>query len=281
MGKSILAVQIGDSITKCIAINGFKMEAIQQPVLYFDFELSDKQFEIRYSIDYQQHYFWDEKFLRVEINADATIPDNLQFEDYLNASLEKAIIETNTKILIIDNITYLKNETERAKDALPLMKHLKALKKKYGLSILALAHTPKRDMTKPITRNDLSGSKMLMNFCDSSFAIGESSTDKSIRYLKQIKSRNTGMIYDADNICVCHIDKPYNFLRFEFLRFGNELEHLKILTMKDKNNRANEVADLKKQGMSNVEIAEKYGVSEGAVRKWLKKSMPDLEEPPF
>ena len=56
--------------------------------------------------------------------------------------------------MIIDNLTYLKNETEKAKDALPLMKHLKALKRKYGLSILALAHTPKRDATKQLSRND-------------------------------------------------------------------------------------------------------------------------------
>lgn len=93
--------------------------------------------------------------------------------------------------MIIDNIIYLKDETEKAKFALPLMKDLQRLKNKYGLSILALAHTPKRDLSKSITRNDLQGSKMLINFCDSSFSIGESSTDKNIRYLKQIKARNT------------------------------------------------------------------------------------------
>jgi len=84
------------------------------------------------------------------------------FEGFLNHSLEQALNETQAKILIIDNITYLKNETEKAKDALPLMKHLKSLKSKFRLSILALAHTPKRDLSKQITRNDLQGSKMLI-----------------------------------------------------------------------------------------------------------------------
>ncbi len=65
------------------------------------------------------------------------------------------------------------------------MKELKTLKDKYGVSILALAHTPKRDMSKPLTINDLGGSKMLMNFCDSAFAIGASHKAKGIRYLKQ------------------------------------------------------------------------------------------------
>ena len=234
LGKSILAVQIANSITKGEYIAGFHLEATAQYAIYFDFELSDKQFENRYSEEFKNHYHFDEKFDRVEINPDSEIPENQSFEEYLNLSLEKVIVETGAKILLIDNITYLRNETEKAKDALPLMKHLKSLKSKYGLSIMALAHTPKRDLSKPITRNDLQGSKMLINFCDSSFSIGESSLDNKLRYLKQIKSRNTEVIYDSENVCVCQIDKPYNFLQFEFLNFGTEREHLKQQTEKEK-----------------------------------------------
>ena len=220
------------------------MEASKQPVLYFDFELSDKQFENRYSKDFEQHYNFDNNFIRVEINPDANIPETQDFEDYLNHSLERSIVETGAKILIIDNITYLKNETEKAKDALPLMKHLKELKSKYGLSILVLAHTPKRDLSKPIIRNDLQGSKMLINFCDSSFAIGESSDDKSTRYLKQIKARSTEIVYDAEHVCVCRIDKPHNFLGFEFLNFGTEPEHLKHESEKEKSELVRSIKDL-------------------------------------
>ena len=39
LGKSILAVQIGNSISKGELIRGFKLEALRQPILYFDFEL--------------------------------------------------------------------------------------------------------------------------------------------------------------------------------------------------------------------------------------------------
>lgn len=55
-GKSILAVQIADSISKGEAVPGFKLQAKAQPVVYLDFELFDKQFEARYSINYGQHY---------------------------------------------------------------------------------------------------------------------------------------------------------------------------------------------------------------------------------
>ena len=279
LGKSILAVQIADSISKGQPIKGFNIETEQQPVLYFDFELSAKQFEVRYAVENkflkvcENHYCFNADFYRVEIDPEAEIPDNILFEDFLNRSLEKCIIETNAKILIIDNITYLKNETERAKDALPLMKHLKALKSKHGLSILALAHTPKRDLSKPITRNDLQGSKMLINFVDSCFSIGESHSDKYLRYLKQIKARNTEILYDTENIITCQILKPTNFLEFQFIGFGSEREHLKELSDKDRESRISDIAELKKQGLSNVQIAKQFGVSEGAVRKWIKKSI--------
>lgn len=270
LGKSILAVQIGDSISKGEAINGFKLETQKQPILYFDFELSEKQFENRYSENFTDHYLFDDNFLRVEINPDAEIPLSQSFEDYLNESLEKSIIETGAKKLIIDNLTYLKSETEKAKDALPLMKSLKALKTKYGLSILALAHTPKRDLSKPITRNDLQGSKMLINFCDSSFSIGESTNDKSTRYIKQIKARNTEIIFDTENVCVCHIEKPYNFLRFGFLGYGIEREHLKELTEKDKASTIERVKELSGQGKSQRQISAELGISLGCVNKYLK-----------
>lgn len=270
LGKSTLAVQIGDSISRGEGIKGFRLESEKQPILYFDFELSDKQFENRCSQNFTNHYDFNSNFLRVEINPDADIPEGQGFEGFLNHSLEQSIIETKAKVLIIDNITYLKNETEKAKDALPLMKHLKALKSRYGLSILALAHTPKRDLTKPITRNDLQGSKMLINFCDSSFSIGESHADKNLRYLKQIKQRNTEQIYDADNVCVCQIDKPYNFLMFEFVNFGKEWEHLKQHTEKDRENQNQKVKELKQQGRSLREIGNELGISHMRVSRILK-----------
>lgn len=271
-----MAVQIADSISRGEPIPGFKLKAKKQPVLYFDFELSAKQFEVRYSIRneaqkvFENHYSFDDNFKRIEINPDAEIPTESTFENYLNQSLEQSIIETGAKILIIDNITYLKNETERSKDALPLMKYLKALKSKYGLSILALAHTPKRDLSRPITQNDLGGSKMLYNFVDSCFAIGQSNTDKSVRYIKQIKARNTAIIYDTENVIVCQINKPYNFLAFEFIDFGAEREHLKQITEKDRESLIEQVKELSEKGHSQRSISKELSISLGTVNKYLK-----------
>lgn len=234
VGKTILAVQIADSISRGKSIPGFKLETKAQKVIYCDFELNDKQFQSRYSRNYEDPYLFSDNFLRVEINPDADFPEDASFEFALSNAIERVITDNGAKIVIIDNITYLRHENERAKDALPLMKHLKRLKSKYNLSLLVLAHTPKRDLTKPLTRNDLQGSKVLMNFCDSSFAIGESSSDSSFRYIKMIKVRSTEHIYDSYNIMVCQITKPDNFLHFNFLHLDSEYKHLKMVTERDR-----------------------------------------------
>ena len=270
LGKSILALQISNSISKGISIVGFKNEVQPQKVLYFDFELSDKQVENRYSKNYSDHYAFNDNLVRVEINPDQEIPAKFKdFEEFLCSSLEAEIIETHAKIIVIDNLTYLKNDTEKAKEALPLMKFLNSIKKKHGLSILVLAHTPKRDSSKPLSKNDLSGSKMLINFCDSCFAIGESIQRNGLRYIKQIKQRNTELIYDTENVIICTIEKQTNFLEFVFDSHDNEMEHLKP---RNNSEQVSEIIKLKNQGLSNVEIGTQLGISEGTVRNKIKKA---------
>ncbi|QEM02376.1 AAA family ATPase [Mucilaginibacter rubeus] len=271
LGKSIVAVQVADGVSKGSGKYPFDVEAPAQPVLYCDFELTDKQFEARYSVDYEYHYHFGKNFYRAELNPDMELPHEFaDFDDYLIYSLERSVLQTGAKVLVIDNLTYLRSETERAKDALPLMKQLKALKNKYNLSILVLAHTPKRDMAQPITRNDLQGSKMLMNFCDSAFAIGESKTDVNMRYLKQIKQRNTEQLYGEGNVCLCQIGKPYNFLKYEFVSFGKEWEQLSPQNDPEQEQIMANANELKQQGLTLRQIGQKLGISHQKADRLLK-----------
>jgi RecA-family ATPase len=271
LGKSILAVQIGNSINTGKPMEPFAVESNPQPILYCDFELTDKQFEGRYSDNYQGHYYFREDFYRAELNPDAQIPKGFaNFDEYLIAALERNIVQTGVKVIIVDNLTYLRNETEQAKNALCLMKHLKALKNRHGLSILALAHTPKRDLSQQITGNDLQGSKMLMNFCDSAFTVGQSSADKDLRYLKQIKQRNTEQVYGYSNICLCKVTKPENFLQFEFVEYGNEIDHLRKISERFKEAEIEQAKQLKLEGKSLREIGKAMGISYQKVDRLLK-----------
>jgi hypothetical protein len=271
LGKSILAVQIGNSINTAIPMHPFVVESQPQPILYCDFELTDKQFESRYSDGYQNHYYFHNDFYRAELNPDSEVPKGFaNFDEYLIASLERIIVQTGVKVIIVDNLTYLRNETEQAKNALSLMKHLKALKNRYGLSMLALAHTPKRDLSQQITGNDLQGSKMLMNFCDSAFTIGQSSTDNELRYLKQIKQRNTEQVYGYNNICLCKVSKPINFLQFDFVNYGNEIDHLRKASERLNEGQMEQAAKLKLEGKTLREIGKEMGISFQKVDRLIK-----------
>jgi RecA-family ATPase len=272
LGKSILAVQIANSIASGAATAGLKIEAAAQKVLYFDFELSKKQFQNRYSNNYKDNYQFPDTFLRAELNPHAEFPEDFHnMEEYLNFSIEEAIMEQQVKVLIVDNITYLRNETERSKDALPLMKHLKHLKDKYGISILALAHTPKRDLSKPMTENDLGGSKALMNFCDSSFVIGRSHKNSCLRYVKQIKQRATEEVYGGDNVILCTIEKAHNFLQFVNKGFGSEYHHLKREQEGLSQEQVGRIYKLSDDGMSQRAIAKAENLSVGTINKYLQK----------
>ena len=272
VGKSILAMQISNSISKGEKISGFEIGVESQKVIYCDFELSDKQFQIRYTDENNNTFNFDEKLIRVEIQSDSMFNDDIPFEENLINSLVKLISNTGAKILIIDNLTYLSAENEKAKDALPLMKKLKTIKNRFELSLLILAHTPKRDSSKEISKNDLAGSKMLINFCDSAFAIGESSHGNGLRYLKQIKVRNDTFKHDSHNIVTCKITKHENFLKFEKTGYDFERNHLRIISDKERSELIEKALDLHEKGCSNVEIAKEFNVSEGTIRNWIKKN---------
>ncbi len=258
LGKSIYATQIAAEIAK------------REKVLYFDFELSNKQFQLRYTDEAGNLHEFPNNLYRVEINRDSL--DVANFEDAVIENIEAAALQTDARVLIIDNFTFLCIAAEKGDAAGTLMKRLTGLKKKHGFSILVLAHTPKRILSNAITQNDLAGSKKLYNFFDSVFAIGKSAKDEGLRYIKQLKVRHGEYTYDGDNVVVASIEKAGAFLHFSQIGFAAEREHLKELSDTDKTNRIDKAKELKAKGFSNVAIAKEMGVSEGAVRKWFKAS---------
>lgn len=118
LGKSILAVQIANSISTGISTCGLNLECPPTPIIYFDFELSDKQFENRYSENFTNHFSFSSNFLRAEINPDYFEDKRFKtFEEFLFYSLEKSIVDYGVKVLIVDNITYLKLRVKGLKQA--------------------------------------------------------------------------------------------------------------------------------------------------------------------
>ena len=257
LGKSIYAVQIATKIAET------------KKVLYFDFELSDKQFQLRYSDEQGNLNVFPDNLYRVEIDRESL--DVANFEEAIIGNIEQAALQTGAKVLIIDNLTYLCIASEKGDVAGALMFRLTALKKKYGLSMLILAHTPKRCLSNPITQNDLAGSKKLYNFFDSVFAIGRSAKDSNLRYIKQLKVRYGNYTYDSDNVIVAAIEKVGTFLQFVNIGYATEKEHLKEPSEKDVSREIANIKLLSEQGKSIRDIANELNISKSKVGRILKQ----------
>lgn len=259
LGKSILAVQIAEDIARNKG----------ERVLYYDFELSDKQFQIRYTDGFGHPYQFSPNLYRAEIDASAMMAEN--FEEAIVNDIEECAHNLDAKIIIIDNLTFLCTAAEKGDLAGALMVRLVQMKKSQGLSILVLAHTPKRNLSNPITQNDLAGSKKLINFFDSGFAIGKSAKDSKLRYIKQIKCRNGEFEYDAENVIVCQIEKKECFLQFVTLEHASEAEHLKQQSIEELKEREAKVKGMAASGKSQRQIASELGISVSSVNRYLHK----------
>jgi len=257
LGKSIYAVQIADSIAQT------------QRVLYFDFELSDKQFQLRYTDKEGNTYHFSDNFLRGEINKE--LLDVKTFEDDIINQIEAAALQTGAKVLIIDNLTWICSNSEKGDVAGQFMMKVIKIKKKYDLSLLIIAHTPKRSLSSAITQNDLAGSKKLYNFFDSCFSIGMSAKDGGLRYIKQMKVRHGEYEYGADNVIVCQLEQINAFLQFVPMEFATEREHLKEQSENDVLELENTVMELHGQGLSVRAIEAQVNVSKSKVQRIIKK----------
>lgn len=263
LGKSIYAVQMADEISRT------------HNVLYVDCELSDKQFQLRYcNQESGERHIFPDGLLRAEVNPYAIGAQG--YEEAIIHDIEEAAQRMNCKIIIIDNLTYLCNSSDKGVDAGLFMMKLMALKKKRDLSLLIIAHTPKRDLSSPITQNHLAGSKKLYNFFDSVFAIGMSGKDNRLRYVKQVKVRAGAFRYDASNVMVYEVEKENGFLRFNFREFASEEEHLRHRESAEVTEQEMQVIELSRQGLSCRKIADQVRISKSTVSNILNRHKDEL-----
>jgi hypothetical protein len=281
-GKSTLAMQIAEALARGKPVAPFESAPSVQKVLYLDFELSDRQFEARYSTLSEDgkrgHYRFSDNLLRAQTAVHDEVPPGFKdMADFIRHSFTELLRQTGARIIIVDNITFLKGANENASAAAQLMKALKYMKEYYRLSILVLAHTPKLPFTSPITLNNMQGSKMLSNFADNIFAIGASHQAKDLRYLKHLKPRGTEIRFDTSNVILYRIKKADSFLQFEFEGYANERDHLVWHNEYSDGERAKLMIVAKKlfvQGASQRRVALIMGISPRTVGRYLRAATP-------
>lgn len=258
VGKTILAVQVAEEISK------------NHVCVYFDFEMSDKSFQMRCTGPNGECHKMPPNFYRVEIDSCELNVD--EFENTVMADIEATAIGVKADVIVIDNLTWICANAEKGDVAARLMMKFTQLRRKYNWSLLAIAHTPKRNMSEPITQNNLSGSKKLANFFDSIIAIGNSALGENIRYLKQIKSRYGEIVNGSNNVLVAEKVFQDNMLRFVFTGVSSESEHLITISAKDKELSATRIMELREKGLSQREIAESVNLSQSTIQRILKRN---------
>ncbi len=210
IGKSILATQIAYEIAKGKS-EYVEIETEPQKVLYFDFELSDRQLARRYA-----NAEFPDTFIRGAISDDIS-QDELSM-GMIDGICDK-LVDTGAKVMIIDNLSYLSTQTAEAEYAGAIMDGLTRIKRDMGISMMVIAHTPKIEEWKPLSKTNMAGSKILSNFADGVFAIGR--TKSGGRYLKLLKTR---MVSEPDEKSLL----PYfNIVAEPYLHFdkvGDETE---------------------------------------------------------
>lgn len=214
-GKSILA----NDISFFVSGGGHEWEGMTSPhipSLYIDMEMSGAQFARRYA---DATDYIPETYSRAEINTNST-------DDKWNLIRSKIITmqagKNAPKFIVIDNITNGFGSIFSAKRMLTLIADIKNIKERFKLTILLIAHCPKRNKKKPITDNDLGGSKMILNFVDSSFAVGTSIQGEDVRYIKQLKAREC--MKDKDVMTVRIKSTPY--LSMQYIDKTKEESHI-------------------------------------------------------
>ena len=242
LGKSIFATQIAlaaASGNNCLP--DLVNETGPKKVLYLDFELGPQQWGKRYANrdgkTLVESFQWPDNFTRAEIDPQNLPTGNLG--KFVLRAIEERIASEGFEFVVVDNLTWLSDDTENGDAAGALMKRFWMLVRELGIAMVTIAHTPKVPSHEPISLNHLAGSKRLSNFADAVFALGRDwrNPDSQV-YLKQLKERAAGAKeFGSDNVLVMERTKPGNFLGFEQRHFADEDEICEKPSVEEKRER--------------------------------------------
>lgn len=272
-GKTAFAQQIARNISEGKSVhfkdNGvfvLQNECDPKKVLYFDAELSDKQFQNRSSSNYEDSYKYSDNYFIMQFNRDSVLKDGESFSKLIIPTIENAVIKDKIDVVIIDNLHCLEDNLEQSKDAKPLMNDLVNIKRKHKVSLMIVGHTPKQHLFQEMQLKDLQGSSAISVQLDTCIAIGNSAKGENIKYLKEVKIRDGQYFFGQDNVITVELKgSKNNLFEMHFLECESESNHLK--NKSELNEIVNEATN---NGNSVREIAEQTGFSKSHINKIQK-----------
>src|SRR6185369_7106975 len=265
-GKSILATEIGESLARGRPIEGFQMPVGRRKVLYVDMGQTDWQFQTRYthvSDDRlrMKSYKFSENFSRDQPKCDVE----------LSKRLRNAIKENGYQIVIIDDLSAIKNTYDGTRETLKLMRELKRVTIETGVSILVLSCSEEPARNGLVSEIDLRRSRVLCSAASSVFAIGQAPRDPDKRYIIQTRCKSAPILWTTANAPICRISRAdTGFIGCDFdERFAPRMDdEMRGLICR--------IKSMHESDMTYREIAEELGISRSQVGRLLKKWNPGM-----
>ncbi|HYG17169.1 MAG TPA: AAA family ATPase, partial [Bacteroidia bacterium] len=288
-GRSILAMQIADSISRGKQLGDFGLDSEARPVVFLDFEGNHDEFARRYSMDGKQPYPFHENFNVVRFHQKFRGYTSMR-KDFLR-ELNTTLAPHQDGVLIINNLDYWKCFMSESY-AIAAIKELQANNR---FSVLLISNLKGNPAHKQITPNR--AGKLLTTMTDSIFAMNFSQKGTDTRYLVQLKTKGGKQTYHANHVAEFTLSKEHNFTGCHFTGFGTEQEHtatpptdfeMKIieLSLNQPELRLAEIADQLKTNKKRVDrVLKKYDVRDfkrsGTVDNLVTSTFENIPSPPI
>ncbi len=222
-GKSLLAVQIAESIARGEAVEPFEMTAEAQKVLLLDLGGTAKQFVRRYTAESDEddegkaggvkRYEFSPNLIRVSLKGSVQTAAS---------KLAPLIEQTGARVVIIDSLAFLQRYS-LPRETVVVMRELRRLQRAFGLSIMVLMNTARAVYRRGIIAGDLPCASVVTSFVDNIFAVGRSGSQPGVRYLKHIKGSVDDGSYEAAHVpCFAIMRVGGNFQSFCHFGFASE-----------------------------------------------------------
>lgn len=255
-GKSLFAMQIAEALARGRPIDGFCMPTKRQRVLYVDLKLSDRRFKARYD-----PYRFSENLHRLKLAT----------TDKLCDQLRKTIAAERFRIVVIDDLSAIRQTYDGTRETLKLMRQLARLRDELEVSILVLSDCREPRNGVVISERDLLRSRILCDAADSAFAISVHPTCPYSRTILQTRSPEL-KVWNGSNAPTCWIKTTESgMLGLVFdKRFRPKLD----------DERGKLICEIKRRwdaGETYRQIASTLGISAATASRLRKKWQPGME----
>jgi len=205
--------------------------------------------------------------------------DNMLFGNDLLLKIEEQIVQHQSKLVIIDNLSKLLPDSLNPEKVTKVISSLRRIKQRTQTSFLVIGHTTKGNSGLAIQESDYFGSSMVQNFFSEVFYLDTTPEEKF--FLCQVKTKRPEC-WKKEVPVFTRGEHPKLGIGFNYegMRSIEEVQLPLTLGTSDKPKKRNlkgfvpEIAILDREGVNRARIAELLDVSRATLYRVLEKEIP-------